>query len=231
MVRGVREVRAHPSLMPWLPAEGRRRDAIGWLDTSAAQWLTARGVPLEVLESYTWPEHARVFNSATERLTAARARLKADGSRPALAAAAIVKAMSAVLMGGWLASTFGGERPEGDWLYRPDWWHAIRALAEVRKQRALVHALEAGALLVLGGDHQDSVYVAAESLAALEAAPGSGGLLVRPGVNGKFKVKAHREVTPELAEALAARGDDARRLAIQTALGTAEGNGTTDTGE
>jgi hypothetical protein len=234
MVRGASSASVHPSLAPLVLAEGRRRDAIGWIDALAARWLAERGVPLEVLESYIWPEHARVFDSVTARLGDARGRLEADGMPPAAAAAAIVKAMANTLLGGWLASDFGGERAEGDWLARRDWWHTVRVQAEVRKQRNLLPALEAGALAVLAEQAVDSVYVVSPSLANLEAAPGTGGRpLIRPD-RGGFKIKALGEVTPGLAEALAdPRSRALARLgAIKAALGNAEGEpGTTELGE
>jgi len=234
IVRGAREVSVHPSLAPFIPAEGRRRDAIGWIDALAARWLAERGVPLEVLESYTWAEHNRVFDSATSRLGKARARLEADGTPPARAAAAIVKAMANTLLGGWLASDFGGERAADDWLARRDWWLTVRVQAEVRKQRNLWPALEAGALVVLAEQAVDSVYVASPSLADLEAAPGTGGRPALGDGRGKFKIKALAEVTPELAAALAdPRSSGLQRLAaIQATLGPAEGEpGTTQTGK
>jgi hypothetical protein len=221
MVRGARGgVGVHPALAPLLLAEGRRRDAVGWIDTLAARWLAECGVPLEVLESYIWPEHARVFDSASARLGEARARLEADGSVPALAAAAIVKAMPNIGLGGWLASDFGGVRAEDDWLARYDWSITVKVQAEVRKQRNLLPALEAGALVVLGEQRIDSVYVAAPSLADLEAAPGTGGRPALGPGRGKFKIEALAEVTAELAELLAASAPGpARRLAIESALG------------
>jgi hypothetical protein len=232
MVRGVSSAGVHPSLAPFIPAVGRRRDAIGWIDALAAYWLAEvrekrREPPLEVLESYIWPEHARVFDSASARLGAACARLEADGSPPAAAAAAIVKAMANTLLGGWLGSDFGGERAEGDWLARRDWWHIVRVQAEVRKQRNLLPALEAGALVVLAEQALDSVYVAAPSLAALEAAHGTGGRPLLGDGRGKFKIgkdadgrKLLGEVTPELAAVLADPKSDghARLGAIRKAL-------------
>jgi hypothetical protein len=137
------------------------------------------------------------------------------------AAAAIVKARANTLLGGWLASDFGGERAADDWLARRDWWHTVRVQAEVRKQRNLLPALEAGALVVLAEQAVDSVYVAAPSLADLEAAPGTGGRPALGGGRGKFKIKALGEVTPALAELLAApRSRGLARLgAIRAALG------------
>jgi hypothetical protein len=256
MVRGAREVGVHPSLMPWIPAEGRRRDAIAWLDTLAARWLAERGVPLEVLESYIWPTSARVFDSASGRLGAAVTRYRAEGTPEHLAAAAVIKAMSNQYLGGWLASDFGGDRAPDDWHHRPDWWARVRTQAEARKQRNLVPALEAGALVVLAADQVDSVYVAAASPADLLAAPGTGGkpLIVsvravadrlpadvlaafeaeqRPEVRGKFKLEQLAEVTPDLGRQLAdPRGrPDARRVAIKAALAHAEGQSGTTQGE
>lgn len=220
MVRGAREVGVHPSLMPWIPPEGRRRDAVAWLDTLAAGWLAERGVQLEVLESYIWPTSARVFDSASGRLGAGIARYRAEGTPEALAAAAVIKAMSNQYLGGWLASDFGGDRAPGDWHHRPDWWARVRTQAEVRKQRNLLPALEAGALVVLAADQVDSVYVAAASLADLEAAPGAGRRpLIRDG-RGGFKLEQLAEVTPALARQLADPHGrpDARRAAIKAAL-------------
>jgi len=224
MVRGRAEVSVHPSLAPLLSVGPRRQDAVGWIDTLAVRWLAGRGVPLEVLESWTWPEHARVFASATDRLGKARARLEADGSRPAAAAAAVVKAMANIGLGGWLASDFGGDRPADDWQHRRDWWLTVRTQAEVRKQRNLLPALEAGALVVLGEQAVDSVYVAAPSAAALEGAPGTGGRSALGDGRGKFKVQALAEVTPGLSAALAAATPGHARLAaIREALGLGKG--------
>jgi len=233
MVRGAREVGVHPSLMPWIPADGRRRDAIAWLDTLAARWLAERGVPLEVLESYIWPTSARVFDSASGRLGAAVTRYRAEGTPEHLAAAAVIKAMSNQYLGGWLASDFGGDRAPDDWHHRPDWWIRVRTQAEVRKQRNLLPALEAGALVVLAADQVDSVYVAAATAADLEQAPGAGRRpLLRDG-RGGFKLEQLAEVTPDLARQLAdPRGrPDARRVAIKAALAHAEGQSGTTQGE
>jgi hypothetical protein len=129
--------------------------------------------------------------------------------------------MGNTFLGGWLASDFGGGRRGDDWTARPDWWLTVRTQAEVRKQRNLWPALEAGAVLVLGEQAVDSVYVAAPSLEALEGMPGTGG---RPAIaegRGKFKLEQLAEVTPELSAALAApkSSGHARLAAIKAALG------------
>jgi hypothetical protein len=222
----------HPALMPWFPEAKGRRDVLAWLDTLAVRWLAdaakaGHGVPSTVLESWTWPERNRVFDTVTARLGEARKRLEADGSVPALAAASVVKAMANTFLGGWLASDFSGERRDDDWLARYDWWVTVRVQAHVRKHRNLLPALDSGALVVLGEQYIDSVYVAAESLEALEGAPGTG---ARPAIaegRGKFKLEQLAEVTPELAAVLAdPKGSGHGRLAaIKAALGDAETKG------
>jgi hypothetical protein len=103
----------------------------------------------------------------------------------------------------------------------------VRVQAEVRKQRNLWPALEAAAVVVLGSQYIDSVYVAAPSREALLAMPGTGG---RPAIaegRGKFKLEQLAEVTPELAAVLAdPKGSGHARLAaIKAALGDAETKG------
>jgi hypothetical protein len=199
------------------PARRGRAEVSGPVDTLALAWLADRGVPLRLGESWVWPERSgrRVYASVAERLAAAKDDLGGRGDRPAQAAAAIVKAMYARGFGGWLASDFGGQRDPDDPWQRPDHWLTCRVQAEVRKQRNLLPALEAGALVVLGSADVDSVFVAAESLAVLQAAPGTGGRPLVADRRGKFRVKTSAEVTPELAAALADKRSPAHaRLAV-----------------
>jgi hypothetical protein len=160
----------------------------------------------------------------SKRLGEARARLADDGSAPARAAESVVKAMMNAFTGGWLASSFGGERPADDWKWRRDWWVTIKTQAEVRKQRNLLPMIRAG-VTVLASHRIDTVYVAAPSLEALASAPGTGGRPAVAGHRGKFKIEAHAEVTPELSAILAApkTTSPARLAAITAALeGAAE---------
>jgi hypothetical protein len=102
--------------------------------------------------------------------------------------------------------------------------------AEVRKQRNLLPALEAGALGVLGSADVDSVFVVAESLAVLQAAPGTGGRPLVADRRGKFRVKQSAEVTPELAVRLADKRSPAhtRLAAIREALAGNQDGGPAD---
>ena len=215
----------HPALMPWLPEAHGRRDVLAWLDTTAVRWLAdaakaGHGVPFQVLESWTWAEGPRIFDSITDRFREAGERLEADGSEPALAAAAVIKAAANTFLGGWLASDFGGTRSDGDWQHNPAWWLTVRTQAEVRKQRNLLPMIAAGAV-VLGEQNVDSVFIAAPSREALEALPGTGKTTAIADGRGKFKLEAITEVTPELAAVLAdPKGTEAaRKAAVKAALG------------
>lgn len=209
----------HPALTPWFPAAGRRRDVLAWLDTHAARWLAERGVPIEVLESWTWSDKWRPFESINTRLLEARTRLAADGSRPARAAEQIVKAMANAFTGR-LVADYDGARPADDWTLRPDWWATVKTQPEVRKQRNLLPMIDAG-IVVLHNRRIDTVYVAAPSREALESAPGTGGRPAVAEANGKFRIEAIAEVTPELSAILADPKAPAhtRFAAITAALG------------
>lgn len=212
---------AHPSLYPFGPvAAGKAREGLAWLDTLAARWLAECGVPVTVIESWTWPESHRVFDSASQRLGDARARLEGAGDAASLAAASVVKGMANAFLGGRLTSDYGGERRADDWQWRPDWWYTVRAQAEVRKQRNLLPAIASDTVTVLGELAVDSVYVAAESLAAVEQMPGTGGRLAVADGRGKFKIESHATVSRGLSAVLGRRGDGRGRLtAIAEALG------------
>jgi hypothetical protein len=216
---------AHPSLLPFAPAaSGKARDVLAWMDTHAALWLAECGIPVELIESWIWPTKHRVFESALGRLGEARTRLEADGSVPALAAAAVVKAMPNTFLGGWLASDFNGARRDDDWTARWDWWLSIRVQAEVRKQRNLLPSLLAGPVQVLGEQQVDSVYVAAPTIADILAMPGTGGNPAIADKRGKFKLEAHATVTHDLAAILADRKGTghARLAAIRATLAEGE---------
>ena len=220
----------HPALWPMLPPARRgRAEVSGPVDTLALAWLADRGVPLRLGESWVWPERSgrRVYASVAERLAAAKDDLGARGGGPAEVAAAIIKAMYARGFGGWLASDFGGERDPDDPWHAPDHWLTVRVQAEVRKQRNLLPALEAGTLVVLGSANVDSVFAAAPGLAELQAAPGTGGRPLIADRRGKFRIVGSAPVTPELAAALADRRSPAhaRLAAIREALGGADQDG------
>jgi hypothetical protein len=221
----------HPALMPWFPVPKRgQREVRAWLDSLAALWLAERGVPLRADMSYIWPEAdgRRVFDSPVREMLAARDQLgglvAAEGA-PARLARDVIKAGYVRFFGGWLGSDFGGERRPGDWSDNRAWWLRIRVQAEVRKQRNLVPMLAAGAV-VLGQAQVDTVWLAAPSLDALAAMPGTGN---RPAVAdgpGKFKLAGHAVITPELAARLAdgKAADHVRRDAIRAALDAGKGD-------
>ena len=212
----------HPALMPWFPAPKRgQREVRAWLDGLAAQWLAESGVPLRPDISYLWPDGPRVFDSPIREVLAARDQLAAlipAERAPAQLARDVITAGYQRFLGGWLGSD-AWERAAGDWTDNRAWWLRVRVQAETRKQRNLVPMLGAGAL-VLGQAQVDTVWLAAPSLAALDAMPGTRG---RPALGdgpGKFKLDGYAAVTPELAARLAdsRAPDHERQAAIRAAL-------------
>ena len=153
--------------------------------------------------------------------------------------------MYSAFLGGDVASDYHGERSADDATHRRDHWVTVKTQAEVRSQRNLLVALRSPSpVLVLGASNTDAVFLAAPTLADIEAMPGTGKLsaaegggprpaIWRPGMpgagNGKLVVNAVAEVTPQLAELLAApaaqapRSETRRRIAaLRAALAEEE---------
>lgn len=61
-----------------LDPSGQWAGKVRWCTTPAVQFAVEQDYPVEVLEAYTWPEHARVMEPWYERMRDARTRLDVD---------------------------------------------------------------------------------------------------------------------------------------------------------
>lgn len=61
-----------------LDPSGQWEGKVRWCTTPAVQFAAEQDYPIEVLEAYTWPEHARVMEPWYERMRDARTRLDVD---------------------------------------------------------------------------------------------------------------------------------------------------------
>ena len=116
-----------PNPLDW---RGRAAGRTRWMTTPALEFAIEQEYSPEILEAWTWPEHARVLDPWYERIRDARTALDTDDA-DAQAARDQLKQIYAHTIG-MLGSGTYREGKEG---YRPDWRHHIVAKARTNVLR------------------------------------------------------------------------------------------------